>query len=293
MSSPGKINITVHSSKITQEADQNEKNTTQYESNYSKRIEELSSRPRRNPFIHWMAFVLSLVSMIFLVLWMAGPRILAPLSWVFIDVILSAFFLGEFFTRSGFRWDRFAYIRSRFFDFIAMIPVLALVGHGFVGENIWVWIILITRTVRSIDRVLGDGFIMRNVFALLEGFEEEITDRVLLRIIARIQTDLEHGNFGEGIALALAKNKSTVLQRIGREHPFEGIGNGLAHLVGLDSFIKRVEEHTFDSIVDILNSPEFDRMIRDSVDSVFTVMREEVKVKQWHHNLGIKPSNKT
>jgi len=51
---------------------------------------------------------------------------------------------------------------------------LALVNHGLVLENVWVWIILIARFARVVDRLLGDGFLRRKCLALVEGFEEEI-----------------------------------------------------------------------------------------------------------------------
>lgn len=250
---------------------------------------ELERKPRRNPVLHWAAFVLSLVSLGFLTAWLARGRGSVPLAWFIVDVVLGAVFIFEFFSRSGFRWNPVGYTLTRFFDFIAIVPVLALVNHAFAGEAIWVWLVLAARVVRTVDRILGDGFVQRNAYALVEGLEEEITDRVLLHIMQRIQDDLERGHFGQGIAEVLEKNKTDVLQRIGQEHPFEGVGGGLAHLIGIgvDVFLRRTEEHVFEATVNVLKSPEMDRTIRAAVNSVFSTMRDEIDKKTYRQHFGL------
>ncbi|MCX6003018.1 MAG: hypothetical protein NTX46_01025, partial [Chloroflexi bacterium] len=125
------------------------------------RLEELESRPRRNPVLHWIGFALSLAAFILLAVWVFSSRGSVPTTWVLFDIGLGVITAVEFFTRSGFRWNRIAYLRTRFFDFIAIIPALALVNHGFALEGVWVWLILIARFARVVDRLLGDGFIRR------------------------------------------------------------------------------------------------------------------------------------
>lgn len=116
------------------------------------RLEELSSLPHRSSALHWGAFLLSLLSLVLLSIWVFSPRGSVPVAWIVLDIGLGVVFAVEFFTRSGFRWGRGAYLRSRFFDFIAIIPALALVHHGFAIEGVWVWLILIARFVRVVDR---------------------------------------------------------------------------------------------------------------------------------------------
>jgi hypothetical protein len=253
-----------------------------------ERIEELESRPRRNHLIHWAAFALSLISLFLLGVWVFSPRGTVPISWVIFDIILGAITAVEFFTRSGFNWDKVAYLRTRFFDFIAIIPALALVNHGLVLENVWVWIILIARFARVVDRLLGDGFLRRNVWALVEGFEEEITDTVLQRIILRVQRDMDRAHFTHTIAAAFVRNKSSVLSRVRAATPRDGVGPGLAHIVGLDKALERAEERTYDAIVEIIDSEEIDTAVRDVVNSVFSRMHSELGEKSWKKNLGIR-----
>lgn len=256
---------------------------------HGKYIAELARRPRRNPVLHWGAFVLSLVSLGFLVAWLVLGRGAVPPAWSMIDIVLGAMFVFEFFSRSGFRWNPVGYTLTRFFDFVAIVPALALANHGFFAEGVWIWVVLAARVVRVVDRILGDGFVRRNSLVLVEGLEEEITDRVLLHIMHRIETDLARGHFGEAIAGVLEKNKSDVLERIGQEHPFEGIGGGFAHLIGigLDVFLRRTEEHVFEAIVNVLKSPEMDKTIREGVNSVFSTMREEITKRTWHQRFGL------
>lgn len=260
---------------------------------YSAKLEAQDAQPRRHFLFHWGAFVFSLISLAILIIVMtqfSGP---ASTSWVFLDVGLGIFFAIEFFTRSGFRWDPVGYARTHLFDFVAMVPALLFLHHGIFAEGLWVWLVLITRSIRAIDRVLGDGFLMHNLLALLEGFEEEITDRVLLRIITRIQADLGRGKFGQSMANTLAKNKTAVLRRVRAEHPHDGLGPKLAHLVGLDTAVEHAEERVYDSIVDILNSPEVDHAIRESIDSTFIVMRTEMGTRTWRKHLGFRHQRHT
>jgi len=252
------------------------------------RLEELESRPRRNHFLHWSAFVIALLSLIILSFWVFSSRGPVPAAWVAIDIGIGVISLIEFFTRSGFRWDSGAYLRSHFFDFVAIVPALALVNHGFVIQMVWVWIILVARFIRVIDRLGGDGFVQRNLWGLIEGMEEEITDRVLQRIITRIQADMDRANFSHGVAEAFRKNKSSVLKRVRAVTPHEGVVPTLAHIVGLDAALERAEERTYDAVVEIVDSEEVDHAVRDVVNSVFSRIHNELGEKSWKQNIGIR-----
>ena len=252
------------------------------------RLEELEALPRRNPILHWIAFVLSLISLILLTAWVFSSHGPVPTAWIVFDIGLGIITVVEFFTRSGFKWNRGAYLRTHFFDFVAIVPALALVNHGIAIELVWVWIILVARFVRVIDRLGGDGFVQRNIWALLEGFEEEITDRVLQRIITRFQGDMDRANFSHGVAEAFVKNKSAVLQRVRAATPHDGVVPSLAHIVGLDAALERAEERTYDAVVQIIDSEEVDHAVRDVINSVFSRMTIELGEKSWRHKLGIR-----
>jgi hypothetical protein len=252
------------------------------------RLEELESRPRRNPVLHWIAFVVSLFSLLLLSAWVFSSRGPVPTMWVVFDIGLGVASVIEFFTRSGFKWNHGSYLATRFFEFMAIIPALALVNHGIAIQSVWVWIILVARFGRTIDRLLGDGFIRRNVWALLEGFEETITDTVLQRIVARVQADMDRAHFTHGIAEAFVKNKSTVLQRVRAATPKDGLMPSLAHIVGLDKALERAEERTYDAVVQIIDSEEVDHAVRDVINSVFSRMTSELGEKSWRHKLGIR-----
>ena len=252
------------------------------------RLEELESRPRRNPLLHWLAFILSLFSLVILAMWVFGSRGTVSNVYVILDISLGVVFAVEFFTRSGFRWGRISYLRTRFFDFIAIVPVLALVHHGYPLQSTWLWIIFTARAIRIFDRLLGDGFIGRNFLALVEGFEEQITDRVLDRIIARIQADMDRAKFSHGVAETFVKNKSAVLQRVRAATPHDGFIPSLAHIVGLDKALERTEERAYDAVVQIIDSEEVDHAVRDVVNSLFSRMTIELGEKSWRQHLGIR-----
>jgi hypothetical protein len=254
------------------------------------RLNEMESLPHRNVVLHWGALIVSLLSLVLFSSWVFSSRA-SPGSWVWLDVGFSVVLAIEFFTRSGLRLDPARYLRSRLFglfDLIAIIPALALVHHGFALEAAWVWIILVVRAIRVIDRFLGDGFVKRNALALLEGIEEETTDIVLERIIIRIQSSLGRTSFSKGIAEAFVRNKPSVLQRIRDATPHEGLVPGLAHIVGLDKALENAEERTYDAVVRILNSEAVDNAVRDTINTSFNRMRNELGKKEWRRHLGIR-----
>jgi len=254
------------------------------------RLEALEARPKRNPVLHWIAFALALLSFFLLLLWVASPPGPVVNTWIQVDIGIAIFFAIEFFTRSGFRWHGLSYIRSRFFDFVAIIPALALVNHGVALQELWVWLILIARGIRVVDRFLGDGFVTRNALALVDGFEEEITDRVLVRIIERLQADMNQTGLSHVVAKSFRNHKSSILKRIREASPVpvDGFVPDVARLVGLDALLERVEDRTFEAVVGIIDSEEIDKAVREAVTSSFKNVLAEVGKRRWTEHLGIK-----
>jgi hypothetical protein len=257
-----------------------------------RRLEVLDSRPHRNSFMHWSATILALLSLGILIFGMIRFRGPMPLQWVWLDLGVSIFFFFEFFTRSGFHWHGLKYARTHIFDFIAIVPVLLFLHHAIFIENFWVWIILISRSIRVIDRILGDGFLEHNFFALLEGLETEITDKVVVRVMDRIQKDLVAGKIGHSTAKILEQNRANILRRIKTEYPFDGMGGDLARFVGLEAAIDRIEERIYDAIADVLNSPEVDTVVQEDLDTVFAGLRADIGNKEWRNHLGLKHLSK-
>ncbi len=264
------------------------KNGSGTASDYLGQLENLEKQPRRPVSVHWGAFVMSVVSFLLLVIWaVVQPSSFARI-WLWVDTGISAFFLIEFFTRSGFRWNPARYLLTHIFDFIATVPALLLANYGVAFEGFWLWFIVAARFVRAVDRLLGDGFFRRNTLALLEGFEEEITDRVMLRIISRVQTELGKSDFAGLIAEILDRNKSSVLDRVRSKHVQRGIIGGLANVTKLNAALERGELLIYNAIVDVLKSPEVDNTIREAISSIFLDIRTQIGVKTWRQHLGIR-----
>ncbi len=256
-------------------------------STYTERIEAIDHLPRRNWLLHRLETVQSFISLGILIFGMAAFSSPVPLAWVWLDIGLGVLFLLEFFTRSGFRWNAAAYTRTHVFDLIALVPAIVFLHHGVPAEALWVWIILIARVIRVFDRTLGDGFLLHNFFVLLEGFEQEITDRVVLRTMDRIQADMVAGKFGHSAADAMAKNKKEVLKRVRAEHPRYGVTSELARFVGLEAAVERAEERIYDAMVDVLRSSEVDNVIKTSLNAIFDQLRAETGKREWIKHLGI------
>jgi hypothetical protein len=215
------------------------------------------------------------------------PERISTASWYWLDIGFSVLFVVEFVTRSGFRWNPSGYTRSHFFDFVAMVPALVLAHFAVKFYSVWIWIVLIARVIRALDRILGDGFIPRNALAIAEGFEEELTDRVTIRILDRAQQDLDRGKFASAIGVVFDKNKGPVLQQIREQHP-HALTTGIANAVGINKAIERAEEQVYDAIVKILKSPEVDKTLRESIDTTFASLRKSVGEKSWKKNLGFR-----
>jgi len=258
------------------------------ESRLVSNVEAIDSRPRRNRFLHWSGFVLALISFLLLVNWMVLPETALKPQWFWLDIGISILSAFEFFTRSGFRWDPVKYVRGRFFDFVAIAPALLLIYYDVPFLWVWVWIILVARFVRAVDRLLGDGFFQRNTLAMVGAFEEEISDRVLLRLMERVEEDMERGKFGPALADSLTGNKEKVLERIRQEHPQQGLTYSLARITGADIALERIEERVYDSVVAVLGSNEIEKAVQEGIKSTFAVMKAEIAVKSWRQKLGIK-----
>ena len=256
------------------------------------RLEVLDSRQHRSGVMHWIAMLFALASLGILIFGMVAFKRPLPALWVWLDLAICIFFFFEFFTRSGFHWHGLKYARTHVFDFIAIVPALLFLHHGIFIEGLWVWLVLVTRSIRALDRILGDGFLEHNFFGLLEGLETEITDKVVLRIMDRVQNDLVSGKIGHSSAQVLENNRDNVLRRVRAEYPQEGLGADLARFIGLEAAIERIEGRIYDAVADVLNSSEVDTVIQEDLDLIFDGLRADLGNEEWRNHLGFKHFHK-
>ena len=244
----------------------------------------LERRPR---WIHWSAWFASVVSFATLLGWLLGPRrpeSLAPLGTV--DLLLSAAWTLEFFTRTGWRRSGLRYLAWRWFDVVAMLPILFLLDIGWNVPAAIVWFVLATRLVRATDRTLGDGFLLGLFTTVLEGVEEEISDRVILKITSRIGAELEKARFGAAASKALAANRGAILERIYEEQLKDGgLLTRVAQATGLRSALEKSEARVFDSILEILGSEATDQAIRAVIRETLGRATAEIGQKSWRKRL--------
>lgn len=241
---------------------------------------------RRSRLLHWTAWAAAVVTLAMMLLVVArpvGPG-LTPL-FLALDAAFAVFFAFEFFTRTGWRQSRAAYLRWRWFDFLAMVPVLA-VPTGFPAHALLFWVVLGCRAIRATDRTLGDGFVQRNLLVVLSVLEEEISDRVILKIIGRIDGELQRGRFGQAAAQAMSQNKDAVLKRIYDEQLKEGAVARFAAITGLKEALEHAERKMFDSIIEVVGSPEMDHAIRDVIGASLERARQEIGTKSSRNRFG-------
>jgi hypothetical protein len=245
---------------------------------------------RRARWIHHLAWIGSVLSLGILFTSLFLPD--RGGAWlVAIDLALTVFFVLEFFTRSGLRQQGPRYIAWRWFDFPAMVPILWLAAHGWLVHPVWFWIVLVLRLGRAIDRTLGDGYFLRQIGILIEGVEEEISDRVVVQVLTRVQAELADAKFGHVAAQELRKNRDPVLKRIYQEQTKDsGFVSAVAHATGLQSALERAEARIYDSIVEMVGSAETDTMISDIITQTLRKAEQEMGQKTWRRRLGVRPS---
>lgn len=240
-----------------------------------------AGRPRS---LHWLAWAAALASLLVAALWMWGPS--SPRATAILqaaDIGFALFFVAEFFTRTGWRHARLSYLKWRWFDVVAIIPIAAM---GPLAVAPLVWTVFVCRCIRLIDRTLGDGFVQRKAIALLGMVEEELSDRVLIKMLTRWERELEHANFGTSMAAALARNKHDVLARVYAEQLQEGAFARLAHLTGLQAALEREEERLFGALIEMVGSKEVDEAIRDVIASSLRRSREQLGAKDWRREIS-------
>ena len=238
----------------------------------------------RSRFLHWTAWAAALVSVVLLVLWRWGPpEFYSSTLLQRIDIGLAIFFAIELFTRTGWRQSRTTYLKWRWFDFVALVPVTAL-GPFAVAPVIW--IVLVCRVVRLVDRTVGDGFVQRNAIVLLGAVEEEISDKVLEKMMTRWERELKDAKFGQTVARALERNREAVLARIYQEQLQEGVFAKIAHITGIQSTIEREEARLFAAMIEMIGSAEVDAAISDVIASSMRRTREQLGSRDWKSRIG-------
>lgn len=240
-----------------------------------------TARPRS---IHWLAWAAAVASIGIAAVWMwAAPadNLITLLQGA--DVGLALFFAVEFFTRTGWQRSRAAYLKWRWFDFIALVPVTVL---GPLAIPLVFWLVLACRAIRLIDRTLGDGFVQRNALVLVGAVEEEISDRVLEKMLARWEHELHDAKFGAAMAQALARNKEAVLRRVFAEQLQDGTFAKIAHFTGLQAALEQEERRLFSAVIEMVGSHEVDEAIRDVVATSLSRTRQQLGTRDWRRNFG-------
>ncbi len=232
---------------------------------YLSRLEALAGRPRRPAPLHLGALVISALLLGLLIAWLAIGRGDVSPVWALAEGAACLLALTEFLTRSGLRWEhRRGYVLTHIFDFVAIMPALVLGLYHIPLDALWFWAILLARATRLLDRLLGDGFLELKLARYLDRAEERVTDRVLLRLLDGVERGLDGGRLGHAVGAALAEHRPDILSRVRAERPSFG-ANRWAQLVGLEELVRSAEERAFDTVMQVVDSPEVDRAVRDAL----------------------------
>ena len=245
----------------------------------------LGGTGRRAAWLHWTALAAAMLSILVAVVWKWGePGSGFAVVLQSIDVGLAVFFSLELFTRSGFRKNGLSYLDWRWFDYIAILPIFAL---GSLAVSIAFWPVLICRAVRLADRTFGDSFVQRNALLVVSIIEQEISDRILDKIVTGWDEELKRANFGTAMSIALARNKEGVLQRVYAEQLQDGTVAKIAHYTGLQATLEKEERRLLGAVIDMVGSPEVDKAIRDVIGASLGRARAHLDGRDWRRRIGV------
>lgn len=244
----------------------------------------LNPTSRRAAWLHWTALVAAFLSIVVAIVWKWGePGSGVAIILQSMDVALAVFFCFELFTRTGFREKGVSYLQWRWFDYFAIIPVIAL---GPIVATVAFWPVLICRAIRLADRTFGDLFLQRNALIVVGIVEEEISDRILDKILTRWDAELKRANFGTAMSIALARNQEAVLQRVYAEQLQEGTFAKIAHYTGLQATLEKEERRLFGAVIEMIGSPEVDKAIRDVIGAALARARLSLNEREWRQRVG-------
>lgn len=225
----------------------------------------------------WFLLLLALAS-ICLLAWINLVDITPQqLFWVrAVDYAICFAFAAEFF-RHGRRvgWtDR--YLARHWYAFLGMIPVThALLEHPWVGL-----LFVLSRLVRAIDRVLGEGFVVRLLNRGKDLLIGAISGAITVAVLNEVADVLVRGTYTRNVSRALAENerelRAMILDKL-REDPQAGKLRWLPYYnVIVDSVIVAVLRVT----EGILNDPRTDELVADMLRVNIDQLRAAVEQAQ-------------
>lgn len=209
----------------------------------------------------WLLFLLALLSIAMLA-WQNFAHVTREqLFWIrTIDYSVCAIFAGEFFLHWRQAGWRLHYLGRNWYAFLGMIPV----SHSLLHYHPWIRLLLVlARLARAVDRILGEGFVLRLLARLKDLVIGAISGAITVAVLNEVADVLVKGTYTRNISRALAENeadlRAMVLEKL-RNDPQAG---KLRWLPYYDAIVESVITAVLRVTEGILNDPRTDELVAD------------------------------
>lgn len=226
----------------------------------------------------WVLFALALLSIAMLA-WQNFWHVEgAQLFWIrAIDYGVCAIFAAEFFLH--WRQDGWTlrYLGRNWYAFLGMIPV----SHSLLHYHPWIRLLLtLARVARAVDRILGEGFVMRLLNRVKDLVIGAISGAITVAVLNEVADVLVKGTYTRNISRALVENeadlRAMVLEKL-RQDPQTG---KLRWLPYYDAIVEAVITAVLRVTEGILNDPRTDELVADMLRVNIDQLRLAVEAAQ-------------
>ncbi len=226
----------------------------------------------------WLLFGLALLSIAMLAWQNFGVVTSQQLFWIrAIDYGVCAIFVAEFFLHWRQEQWTLRYLSRNWYAFLGMIPV----SHSLLHHHPWIRLLLVlARLARAIDRILGEGFVLRLLNRVKDLVIGAISGAITVAVLNEVADVLVKGTYTRNISRALAENeadlRTMVLEKL-RNDPQAG---KLRWLPYYDSIVESVITAVLRVTEGILNDPRTDELVADLLRENIAQLRAAVEQAQ-------------
>ncbi|HVL47067.1 MAG TPA: ion transporter [Candidatus Thermoplasmatota archaeon] len=210
---------------------------------------------------------------------------------VILDLVIVLIFVAEYIWRLTQARPPTRFLFKNWFELLGMVPLILLEAleslpqFAFLRAFRLIRVIrlgaALARFVRAYNAIVGDRAAEMLFKKYRAALIEEVSDRVVLSVIAQVEANLVKAKYAEAIGLALEARRAelgkAVLDALERN-------GSLRHLVALppaSAAVTRFSETTAQAIADFLKSPEFNLVVSEALAGVLANVKSQFQDRQW------------
>ncbi len=241
---------------------------------------EAAPPPERVPWVDWAMVGLAVLSLGLVIAEQVAPTYLHArpdvLRWLVIaDLAICGVFALELLVRVWPQPRRWAYLKSRWYEVLGMIPVSHPLFRGFRLLRILRIVVVTSRFVRATNRSFGEMLFESTVRRFRNILVDVVGGAVMVRGVAMVEPWLVQARFAERIGDALEGRREEIRRMV---HAQMGKMPG-ATLLALPPMRKAVinaEEAAVQAVIDVLKSNELNAVVQQSTQNVLAELRSKI-----------------